>query len=510
MGLFDFILSLFGGGAKMAVSLDVDRVPVGGILSGTATLKGAPKDCEASTVKVQLLYVHVEAQEDSPIPKIETKVLVDQVIANNVALAANGEESFPFTVSIAGGTEPTAHNVSYKVKVVADVAGMKDPAATMDLTVVEGSGEGDALTAEGLYARWPALRGTEVEPLKQALRDMRWKHDEDEGENDLRVAEPILVKLLSHADTEVRMAAFETWANIVSGSLRTEHIARMKQVLEGVQGAPRAMNTVISAMGPAMDMGAEQVVIPYLTHEDVDVRVAAVRTLSWGRGGTARARHLFPCLKDVSAEVRAQAVSTLGNYKDDAEILAALVEIAGTDDSPEVLQNALGGLALCWTDGKADLVRPVYERARTHSDPKVRERYAHWIGWPARVDDVSEHIRALVRDPELRVAKTMSFEFNNLLRDKKQYTELCMETWKDEALPMEVRGNALGALPSGMAAANCVAFYKELVAGGADEAVQDAIVRGLKFEDGPEYKALLQEFTESPFADVARRARSYL
>ena len=103
-------------------------------------------------------------------------------------------------MSIPGGTEETAHNVSYKVKVTADIKSMKDPSATKDLIVVEGDGEGDSLTAEGLYSRWPALRGTETRPLLDALRDMRWKHDKDVGENDLRVALPILVKLMKHED----------------------------------------------------------------------------------------------------------------------------------------------------------------------------------------------------------------------------------------------------------------------------------------------------------------------
>ena len=514
MGFFDFIMSFFGGGAKMAIKLDVERVPVGGILSGTATLKGAPKDCVADTVKVQLIYVNVETQEDSALPKIDTRILVDQVIANNVELPAESEKEFSFTVSIPGGTKPTAHNSSYKVKVVSDIKGMKDPSATMDLKVFEGEGGADApgLTAEGLYKRWPALRGTEKDPLLQALRDMRWKHDKDEPDNDLRVAEPILLKHIRGTDQELSMAAFDTWTKVVSDNLRTEHLDVMREMAARVKDRPEDLASVLRDMGPTMDLGGDRVALEYIEHADTSVRLAAIATLGWGQGNKKRAKLVFPCLKDPNAEIRAQALSTLSDYKDDPEIVDAIIALAMTDESPDVLDKAIGGLALCWTNKNVDKVRPVYERARTHESAKVRRSYVHWIGWPARVDDVTDHIRALLRDPDKEVAEGMAFEFNNLLRDNKQYTPLCKEAASDDSLPLGVRGNALGALPSGLPVEEVVAYYRKLVDNDAPEEIQDHIVRGLKFEAEKHdaYMQLLRDMTNSKYTAVAARARRYL
>ena len=276
MGFFDFIASLFGGGAKIALDLDGERIPVGGFLSGKAIVTGAPKDCVADVVKVQLVYVRTEQKEDSVLPEIDMRVLVDQVIANNVALAANEEKTIDFTLTVPGGTEPTAHNVAYQAKATADIKGLKDPSAVVKLEVYEGEGEGAGLTAEGLYGRWPALRGTETEPLVDALSDMRWKHDEDEAENDLRVAEPILIKLINdHPEERVRTGAFETWVNIVSDSLRTEHISIMRDALDRAKGNNDGTLVIIRAMGPSMYLGGDALVSPYLDDTDAGIRRAA-------------------------------------------------------------------------------------------------------------------------------------------------------------------------------------------------------------------------------------------
>ena len=81
MGLWDFITSLFGGGAKMDLQLDASEVPVGGILSGKAILIGASKDYPVTSVKVQLVYVETTFEEDSSLPKIDFRVLMDNTIA---------------------------------------------------------------------------------------------------------------------------------------------------------------------------------------------------------------------------------------------------------------------------------------------------------------------------------------------------------------------------------------------------------------------------------------------
>lgn len=509
MGFFDFLSSLFGGGAKMAMSLESQRVPVGGFLSGKATLTGAPKDTTVTSLKVRLLYVHVEQQEDSALPKIDTRVLIDHTVASNIALPANDSQDFDFTLTIPPGTEPTAHNVSYSVVVVADIPSMKDPSAKADLEVVEGA-EGGGLTAESLYQRWPALRGSEDQPLLDALRDMRWKHREGDAEDDLTVAEPILSKLMrQHANNDVKKAAFESWTNIVSDHLRTEHVAAMGQILAAAEGDDGLLVDVLRAMGPSMDLGGDALVMPYLQHASPKVRGAAVGAMDWGQGGSARAQALLPMVDDSDDEVRARAIGALGDYKDQPGVLDKIIEVALVDSSGEVLQKSLGALAIGWTqDDTWQKVQPVYERARTHFDPEVRKAYVDWIAWPARKTDITAAIQGLLDDPEPSVQEAMAFEFCNLLRDKPEYAELCKAVIHSDKSD-KVRGRAIGALDEVMKPVETAALYREILAGNTSEELEYQMVQGIKFTTESVLKELLLDFSrDSAYGKVQRAAKS--
>lgn len=507
MGFFDFLSSIFGGGAKVEMSLEADRVPVGGILSGKATVTGAPKPATITSLKVRLLYVHVESQPDSALPKIDTRILIDHTIVANVALGAGEKIEHSFTLTIPPGTQPTGTGVSYNVMVVADIPGMKDPNAKKELKVIEGAA-GGAASADALFGRWPALRGTAEQPLLDALRDMRWKHQEGDAENDLTVAEPVLSKLMrEHDSMDVRQAAFEAWANIVSSHLRTEHVKLMGEVLKGVEKDEDVLRDVLAAMGPTMDLGGDALVKPYLSHGEDDVREAAVGALSWGRGGASRAQALLPLLSDESVRVRARAVGALGDYRDQPGVLDKLLELGINDRSSEVLQQSLSALALCWTDKKLiERVAPVYERARTHADPEVRKAYVNWIGWPARGGDISASIQGLLDDPDLAVQEAMAFEFCNLLRDHKQYGELCKAVIQSDRSD-SVRGRAMGALDSFMKPEEVAEIYRKVVATGPSETLLYQMVQGIKFTTSPVLKDVLRELSHSDYSRVARAAK---
>jgi hypothetical protein len=515
VGFFDFIMSMFGGGAKIAVDLTSDRVSMGGILSGKVTLTGAAKDYTADDVKVQLVYVHTEKQDDSPIPKIDVRVLIDQTIATNVDLPAEKVSEFDFQINIPGGLEVTAHNVAYQVKATADIKGIKDPSVTVKLEVFENEG-GDGLTADKLFQRWPALRGAEDSALEAALRDMRWKHDVDSPEDDLRVAEPVLIKLMDdHENTGIRFQAFEVWANIVGDALRSEHIDRMDAFAKTISDNPAALAQVLSALGRGADLGSERVLKQYLDHASADVRVAAVQALGWGSGGSARAKVLLPMLQDEDAKVRRAAVNALSSMKDETGVKEGVITLALSDDDPEILSQALSTLAMLWhTPAGVAEVRPVYERARTHNDPIARKAWVNWCAWPAEADDITDCIEAALRDQETDVAEAMAFEFTNLLRRDhgKKYATICQNSALDANFSDEIRGRCAGSLAGNIADNVVTDLYTKIVAEGASATLQRQLVEGLKFEvdDSPALKQLLGQFTSSEYKEVAERAQRYI
>jgi len=508
MGFFDFLSSIFGGGASMACPLESTRLPVGGILSGTAKLTGAPKGVTVTDVKVKLLFVHVESQPDSAIPKIDTRMLIENTLATNVALAAKEVKEFPFTLSIPPGTAPTGNGVSYTVLVSADIPSMKDPQAKVELTIIEGAGGAAGLTAERLFSRWPALRGSEENPLVDALNDMRWKHNEGDAEDDLTVAEPILQKLMREGATpRVRRAAFEVWANIVSNHLRTEHVKLMGEVLTAAGEDRDTLREVLGAMGPTMDMGGDALVLPYINHAETQVRLAAVNALSWGRGGAHRAKALLPVLADADADVRARVVDALGNMKEVPGVLDRLIEVASTDPSGEVLKKSLGALAMCWTDKKdAPKVVAVWERARTHKDPEVRKAWVNWVSWPARQGDISPQIQAVLDDGDASVQEAMAFEFCNLLREHKQYLPLCQALITSDKSDT-VKGRALGALDEALPPGEVAKVYREVLAAEPSEEMQWNMVQGIKFTTKKELKEVLLDMSRSDYGRVARAAK---
>ena len=159
------------------------------------------------------------------------RVLIDNSVANNEHLSANQTKEWNFTFGIPAGTEPTGTGVSYLVKVVADIPGIKDPSAKADLKVKEQEEGGANLTLDGLYARWPALRGTAEQPLVDALRDMRWSHSEWDKEKDLIVAEPLLARLMREGSADVQAAALETWSSIIGDRARKENLKVLSDFL---------------------------------------------------------------------------------------------------------------------------------------------------------------------------------------------------------------------------------------------------------------------------------------
>ena len=134
MGLLD---SMFGGGTNLTLALDRPTGSPGGVIGGAITLTGGKKPLKLTTLKAHLIYVSVHSKPEGGLPDIETRVVGEQTVAAGIDLAPGSTHNFTFRITLPYDTLPTAHNVTYRVQAVADIPGVKDPSAEVDLKVVE-------------------------------------------------------------------------------------------------------------------------------------------------------------------------------------------------------------------------------------------------------------------------------------------------------------------------------------------------------------------------------------
>lgn len=506
MGLLD---KMFGGGTSVQVHLDATQVPVGGILSGRAVLRGGKKDLTLTSLNVRLLYVHVEAKDDSPIPSIDTRLLLDNAIAANQTLAAESEAQFSFQLQIPAGTEPTAHNVSYKVMVVADIPKVKDPSATADLKVVEGAGA-SAMGSDTLFSRWPALQGTAERPLIDALNDMYsaiW-----EERDALMVAEPLLAGLVRNGAGDVRRQALETWAHLLDDRARPENL----QLLQELASADLDQDTtrsLIEAAAKFADEGAMPLVARYAQHPDPEIRREVAQKLRFAAADQFNGKRelLLQMAQDPDNDVRAAAYDAFSDYREDLQVMQLCAQAIDHDPSPEVQKSCIGVLCFGHYHDMLDLTLAVYERHLQNQHEAVREEIADNIHWlpsehAARIGPL---VQRLLADPSEAVRRKMAWQFRNM-DDFAALAPLLQHSIQND--PAErVRMDGLGALSSVLPMDQAVAYYQHLLQSmPATQALHWAILEGVRFKDEPSAKQLCQQLTQSQFSDVARNAREAL
>ena len=297
MGLLD---KMFGGGTGVELQLDATEVPVGGLLGGRITVRGGKKDLQLTSLNVRLLYVCVTAKEGSAIPDIDTRILLDNALTANQPLPAGAEQTYDFRFAIPQGTNPTAHNVSYRVTAVADIPSVKDPSSSVELKVIEG---GDLASLDEIYSRWPAFRGGATRPLVDALWDFRNAcYSEKET---LLVAEPLLAGLIRTGAPEVRGPALEAWANLLDGQVRREHL-RVLQDLVGADLDESMTKKVVEAAAKFADEGALEFVQGYARHHNPEIRRELAQALRFAASDRFKGKKelLIAMAPDPDAGVR--------------------------------------------------------------------------------------------------------------------------------------------------------------------------------------------------------------
>jgi len=507
MGLLS---KMFGGGTEVELHLDATQVPVGGILSGRALVRGGKKSLQLTALQVRLVYVHVEAQDDSPLPKIDTRILVDNTVVANQELPAGSEQEYAFQLTIPAGTEPTAHNVSYQVLASADIPKVKDPSAKVELTVIEAQTEdGAMLSADEIFARWPALRGTAEAPLVDALNDFR---NECYGEREqLLVAEPVLAALVRNHRGEVREAALEAWSNLLDGHVRREHLALLQE-LAASDLDKDTTKALIEAAAKFADEGALPLVQGYAGHTDPEIRLELANALRFA------AEDQFPGKRDLllsmagdgDAEVRAAVYGAFGDFREDPQVMQLCAQAIDQDPSPEVQASCIGTLCFGHHHDMGELTLQVYERHLQNPHEKVRKEIAENINWLPKeaLPRVHGIVQRLLSDGAEEVRRSMAWQFRNL-EEWPELAPLLQHAIANDPAE-QVRNDGLGALSTVIPMDQAVTYYRQLLAQQPTESIAWAVMDGVRFKEEPEAKALLTEMSHSPFADVASAARDVL
>ncbi|MCB9797502.1 MAG: HEAT repeat domain-containing protein, partial [Alphaproteobacteria bacterium] len=467
MGFWDFITSLFGGGAKAELELDASEVPVGGILSGRAKLIGAPKPYPITSVKVQLVYVHTEMKDDSPLPEIDMRVLIDNTVANNDNIGAGEEKEYSFTFQIPGGTEPSAHNVSYQVQVVADIPGIKDPKAKAELKVVEAPEGAGTTSLEAIYERWPALRGTAEGPLLDALRDMRWSHSDYDETQDLLIAEPLMGKFMREGSPEVKRAALDTWAQIIGDRARKEHLKTLEMVLGHPDSSDELITAALDAAAKFHEAGGIRLLVPFATHESDKVREKVADALQY-QGGENKAKRkiLEQMVNDSMPHVRAKAIKGLDDYMEDKGLVQQLATLAQSETHPEPLEAILNCTRSAFYQGSPELALQIFDHLSQSQHANVREEAANSIQFAfdyveGKADPI---VLRLLADPNEVVRDRMAYEVQNFGEDHAPRFKEALKNLADNDPTDKVRTSAINAMQKVMPKEEVVAYYRHLMA----------------------------------------------
>jgi len=507
-----FLNKLFGGGTKLELRLDATQAPAGGILSGTLTLQGGKKDLTLTSLKVRLLYLLVRSSEESSMPEIDTRAVIDQTLAQGEAIPGGSSRDFEFSFQLPADLDPTGDGVSYKVMAAADIPKVADPTAEAKLTIVEGAGmDLDTLTLEDIYARWPDLRSDDDEALSDALNEVMLAcYDERDG---LMVIEPVLTRHIRSGSWGVRTAALEAWANLLDDSARKEHIALLRELAQDLSGDSNFRREVITAAAKFADEGALSLIKELAKSDDPEIREEVADQLRFAASDRFRGKLgvLESMVDDPSDSVRASVFGAFSDFRDKKKLMRQVAARIDSDPSEEVQAACIGTLAFLHHDGLGDITLEAYTKHLDNPHAKVRIAIAEHLNSfdEGDLEVVRGLAQRLVADKDPEVRRKTVWHFVNL----SEFPALApIGRHAAENDPdAEVRGDALFGLSSMMPASELVAFYRMRLAAEPSYEVSWGVLSGLRdHSDTAEGEALLRELFGSEHESVASAAREQL
>jgi HEAT repeat protein len=508
MGLFDLVRSLFGGGTALSVKLDADEVAVGGVLSGRATLTGANRRLPVTAVRVRLFCVSLATPQDLPVPRAETRVLLDDTIAACETSGAGEARAYAFSLRIPHGARPSAHNVAYECHVLADIPGNKEAVGKATLRVVPAVTPG-TVAAEELHARWPALRGGEEGALIEALGDMRYTHTAGDPTSDLLVAEPALARLMREGASEaLRRAALDTWSTVVGERATRKHVLTLREFVQRGELAEPTLREAIEAAAKFARAGGIEVLHQFAGHASPAIRRHVAAAAGLYGGETRQVRQLLEALADdADAGVRAEVFERLGNFGDDPAVLQRIAAQALRDASPEVQRGCIEGLSSAFWREQAEVAVPVFAHLAGSDDRQVRKTLAYRTAANAGQPTLRAVALRLLADADAQVRHEIAFNLVNAQEEARGPFLPRLRELADGDPADEVRQAAIATLGAWLPKHEVVDYYRRLMASSPGEQILRGIVHGARFKTEPEFKAILRELSTSRFAEVAREAR---
>ncbi len=514
MGLLD---KMFGGGTKLELHLDTDKIPEGGTLSGHVTLSGGKKPLTLTSLKVRLVYVKVEMEGDSPMPSIDMQVLLDNTITSNGELAPGSLNKYEFSFKVPTGTDPDG---DYRVIAVADIPKVKDPKAEAKLTVIspdsEGANQGifSRLTGKPneneILAQFPGLMSNDEDEQADALRDLTCAAYDDDN-NFVNIAGH-LGRMMTGGTAEVRAAALEAWGNVLNNRAKPEHIAALSQMAAdpAVSGDRRLMREVVAVAAKFAEEGAAELVKWFARHPNPEVRKDMAERLRFDADDNFMEKRaiLSALVADPDPAVRAAAVGGLSEWNSEAAMVADFAQRSMSDPAPEVQAACLSAMTLSHHNGHGEVVWGTFLQHLQNPHELVRKEIAescHWLPSDPRLGQI---VSALLSDPSPEVRRAMAWQGVNM-SEHPQLAELFMRACEDP--DEEVARDALKGMGRLMGFERGVQFYRQRLAANPTENTYWGVLYGLWSDlDESPARALVQELTAAPFPEVAQSAREAL
>jgi len=514
MGLLD---KMFGGGTNLELRLDTEKIPEGGTLSGTVSLSGGKKPLELSSLKVRLVYVKVEKRDDSPLPNIELKVLLDNTIVANAQLPPGSLQKYDFSFKVPTGTDPDGE---YRVVALADIPKVKDPSAEAKLKILSPDSEGanrsifSRLTGKAneneILAQFPGLMSNDEDEQVDALRDLTIASYDDDN-NFVNIAGH-LGRMMTTGTAEVRAAALEAWGNVLNNRAKPEHIQALSSMAADpiVASDRRLMREVVAVAAKFAEEGAGPLVQWFAQHPNPEVRKETADRLRFDADDSFMDKRniLTHLAADPDAGVRAAAIGGLSAHNDEAAMVHDFAQRSLSDPSPEVQAACISALTLSHHHGFADLVFSTFQQHLGNPHVKVRKELAeslHWLPTDPRLAALVHH---LLNDPSPEVRRAMAWQGINMGEHpelRELFIRACDEP--DE----EVAQDALKGMGRLLGFDEAARFYRHRMAVRPTESTYWGVYYGICNDlEEPAARGLMQELTRSHFADVASAARDSL
>ena len=516
MGILD---RLFGGGTKLTLTLDSQRVIEGGTFGGVVELDGGRRAHPITSLRVSLLRIAVRSKEGSALPEVETQTLVDANLAANQELPAGQKQRYAFRINLPPEATPTEQEMGYQVNVRADIPGVKDPSQSIELRIMAREDcRGLALDETAIRERWPGLSSDNETLIITALRGML-AASYSEAER-MIAAEPLIAKHIHAGSPELRAQALNTWSNLLNGRARKEHIATLAALSKDANLPSALFDQLIVAAARFAEEGALSIFEGFLRSKEANVRRRAVQALrSHSDEFYGKKSLILEMAQDADPGVRAEAVASLPPYLAETRVFDLLQSALEKDADPKVREAAAGALALGYHHYAPKLILDIYEKHLQSPNEGLRAQIAQSLsGFPAaELGRTRRMIEALLQDPSIRVREIMAFQLSHLgLEDASpRFRELAplAQRVAESDPSAEVRKNALAALAHLMEPDEAVDYYLERVQSATSEAELYAMVNGVLYDrakSSPQAKALIEAVARSPQANVAQYAGELL